>query len=88
VALEALNNALRHAQAENVSISIHRQDNQLSMVVEDDGRGFDVETGLEAGGLGLGSMRRRIAKINGAIAFDSLPGQGTRIKITTLLPDD
>lgn len=86
VALEALNNALRHANAENVGIFIRRQKNQLSMVIEDNGNGFNVEAGLQAGGMGLSSMQRRITKINGNIAIDSQPGQGTRITVTTLLP--
>lgn len=86
IALEALNNALRHANAENVSIVLHREQNQLRMVVEDDGRGFDVAIGFQAGGMGLNSMQRRIAKINGTVTVDSLPAQGTRVTAFAQLP--
>lgn len=86
IALEALNNALRHANAENVSIAVHRQQDQLQMIVEDDGCGFDVAAGLQAGGMGLSSMQRRIAKINGTVTVHSQPEQGTRITAFTQLP--
>lgn len=86
IALEALNNALRHANAENVSITLRRHNNQLLMVVEDDGRGFDVATGLKTGGMGLSSMQRRVTKINGNMTVHSQPGRGVRITVRTRLP--
>jgi signal transduction histidine kinase len=77
IAREAVSNAARHAQT--TSVSVRLQDGCL--VVEDEGRGFDVSRG-RAGGFGLTSMRERAAAIGAAVSVTSVPGQGTRVEVT------
>ena len=77
IAREAVSNAARHAQT--ASVLVWLQDGCL--VVEDEGRGFDVSRG-RAGGFGLTSMRERAAAIGAAVSVTSVPGQGTRVEVT------
>lgn len=80
VALEALNNALRHARAANVDIILTEEKGDLVMVIADDGVGFDLNNqGL--GGMGLGGMKKRIHKVGGHLVVISRPGMGTRITV-------
>lgn len=83
---EALNNAVKHAKASQISVIVGTRDGRLSVVVEDDGRGFDVEqvdrAELElAGGFGLRGMRERAELIGGVLAIDSTKGVGTTIRL-------
>jgi signal transduction histidine kinase len=50
------------------------------MEVSDDGIGFDVESILEKGGIGLTNMQERAAKLGGFFQVSSTPGKGTKIK--------
>ena len=77
---EALNNIVKHAGADEAAISL-RLSPLCSLRVEDGGRGFDLEAGLGAGGLGLRGMRERAAEIGWDLRVDSAPGQGTRIVV-------
>jgi signal transduction histidine kinase/ligand-binding sensor domain-containing protein len=80
---EALNNIARHARATEVSIVILVADNSLSVIIEDNGRGFSGEVKND-GADGLENMRRRIAEINGQFQIKSEPGAGTRISFNGL----
>ncbi len=60
-------------------MSKHEQ--QLSLVVEDDGKGFDVETIKNREGIGLHSMQKRIELMGGKMDIDSAVGKGTSINI-------
>jgi signal transduction histidine kinase len=77
VILEALNNTLRHAEASQVDIQLHRAPDGLSLFVIDDGRGFDPEE--LSHGMGLNNIRERAAQLKGEIHIDSKPGRGTAI---------
>jgi PAS domain S-box-containing protein len=85
VAQEALNNALKHAHAAEVRVNL-RQDElgSITLIVKDNGQGFELETAAEGSGLGLISMRERVEKLSGTISYQSTPGRGTEIQI--LLP--
>jgi PAS domain S-box-containing protein len=77
VAQEALTNVLKHAQARRVSLILRRSRDQVLLVVEDDGRGLDLEGGLKAaaaGRLGLLGMQERLALVGGTLAVESTPG--------------
>ena len=80
----ALTNAAKHAQPSNVSVTMQRRDDQLSIIVEDDGKGFDVET-VSAGPVdkrfGLSAMEERVRPFSGRVAFESSPGSGTTVFI-------
>jgi signal transduction histidine kinase len=91
VVLEALNNVTRHAQARRVSIILERRDDHAIAIVEDDGRGFDVETVIEAlranQRLGLLGMRERLAQVGGTLTVESSPGSGTTMIARIPLPN-
>lgn len=73
---ESLTNIVKHAQAGSVSIVIGRKDDAVTVVVEDDGVGFDPDRTRE-GGLGVIGMRERVALIGGRLTIESRPGAGT-----------
>jgi signal transduction histidine kinase len=82
IAQEALNNALRHAEANAVTVTIRFDDEALSLKVADDGQGFDPEAVRGGGGLGLVSMAERAAQLGGELTIDAVPGQGTSVEVT------
>ena len=79
VAQEALNNALRHAGASGVKVSLAQTPRQVVLEVSDDGHGFASDT--PSGGLGLASMRERAASAGGKLAVRSTP-RGTTVTMT------
>jgi signal transduction histidine kinase len=82
IAQEALNNALKHARATEVVLSIRVDENSIDLEVADDGRGFDPAVVRDAGGLGLIGMQERADKIEGRLAIHSAPGEGTRVCVS------
>ncbi|MDZ7799254.1 MAG: histidine kinase [Trueperaceae bacterium] len=80
IAQEALANAVRHARATRVTLSLHRTDAAWVLRVADDGRGFDVARTRDRG-VGLASMRERAEALGGRIDIDTrVGGDGTRIE--------
>jgi len=73
---ESLTNVVKHAHAATVSIVLARGDDSVSLVVEDDGVGFDPATPSE-GGIGLVGMQERVALLGGRLSIESRPGAGT-----------
>jgi signal transduction histidine kinase len=84
VAQEALHNAAKHGAARHVSITVTAEQDALTMVIADDGRGFDVRS--TSRGLGLISMRERLEAFGGTFRVQSTPGAGTRLQATVPLP--
>ncbi len=80
IAQEALNNALKHAEAGMVTVRIRPEDGRVVLEVADDGRGFDREEVQHGGGMGLGSMRERARQMGGVVTVLSSPGEGTTVK--------
>lgn len=76
---EIITNILRHSKAENVSVELYTNDEDLVLAVEDDGVGFVPEQKFE--GAGVVGMRERAALVNGTITFDSTPGMGTHVRV-------
>jgi signal transduction histidine kinase len=81
IAQEALTNALRHSGARRVSLVVERREKSILMVVEDDGRGFDVETASRSGRLGLPGIRERAEMLGGTLIVESSPGSGTTLVV-------
>jgi len=78
---EALTNVLKHAGAKHVSILLTRKNESVSIVIEDDGRGFRPgETGDS--GLGLAGMQERVNLLDGTLAIESSPGKGTTLVVS------
>ncbi|MCA9961628.1 MAG: GAF domain-containing protein [Anaerolineales bacterium] len=85
IAVEALNNALKHAHATAVSVYLAPEPHgTITLVVTDNGQGFEMATAVNAGGLGLTSMSERAAELGGTLTIETSAGQGT--KITVRLP--
>ena len=85
VVQEALTNIVKHSEAKNASLIMENRGNSLKVIIEDSGKGFDVEKvmGLEMDGkLGLFGMQERVSLVNGNITIESAPGTGTSIYIT------
>jgi signal transduction histidine kinase len=75
---EALINIVKHAEARNVSILLLRRERTATVVIEDDGKGFDPAATREEG-LGLLGMRERVALHDGRLTVESVPGSGTTL---------
>lgn len=81
VAVEALNNALKHARATAVTVRIRPRATGVELVIADNGCGFDPEMAGDRSGVGLASMRERVARLGGALTLRSVPGEGTTIRV-------
>ena len=82
IAQEALNNALKHALASEVTVyldSSHSE--QVVLRIEDNGRGFDLETAAQSDGMGLTTMQERAENFAGKVLIQSTPGQGTIVEV-------
>jgi signal transduction histidine kinase len=82
---EALNNALKHAGASEISVALTLESGVLRLRLTDNGRGFDPSA-TARGGNGLGNMARRTRDIHGTFELNSAPGQGARIELRIPLP--
>jgi signal transduction histidine kinase/ligand-binding sensor domain-containing protein len=81
---EALRNAVKHAQARHVTVTIHYEPRQLRLVIHDDGKGMDAERmdrQQPTGHFGLPGMRERAAIVRGQLGVRSSPGSGTEIEL-------
>ncbi|HEU0335125.1 MAG TPA: GAF domain-containing protein [Gaiellaceae bacterium] len=76
---EALTNVVRHAEARHVSVVVTRKNASVSVVIEDDGKGFEPERAAEGGGVGLLGMRERVQLLDGTLSVESSPGAGTTL---------
>ncbi|MBG6179546.1 sensor histidine kinase [Arthrobacter sp. CAN_A1] len=82
VAREVLTNAVKHAQANTVYLSLLREDSSTVMTIKDDGRGFNPEEGSPDGHLGLRIMRDTIREAGGSLQVLSGGGRGTSVIAT------
>jgi signal transduction histidine kinase len=73
---ELLNNILRHAQATHALVQLSLSQDMLTITVEDNGKGFNVQD-VEPGGIGLQTVRSRVHAFDGNIDFESEEGSGT-----------
>jgi signal transduction histidine kinase len=86
IAQEALANALKHASPSAVKVSLRVDEQGATLEVTDDGRGFEpANVSRDGRGLGIFSMRERVALVDGAFDLTSGPGMGTRVRATVPL---
>lgn len=78
---ESLTNIERHAGAARIDIELRLAPDAIDLSVKDDGAGFTPGTRGQGGGMGLIGMRERALGVGGALAIDSRPGQGTRVRL-------
>lgn len=76
---ELINNVLKHAEAKHVSLQIGRRDEKIILMMEDDGRGFDIHTHKD--GYGLHNLAARTKLMHGTMIIDSNIGKGTSVLI-------
>jgi signal transduction histidine kinase len=76
---EALTNAVRHAEATEVVVTLEVQAGELRVEVSDNGHGFDPEVARTGGRHGLAGMRERVRIHHGTLAIDAAPGRGTTV---------
>jgi len=90
IAQEAITNIIRHGKASHASVVVLRQLNDITMLVEDNGQGFDVAATQEKGDqcLGLMGMKERVNLLGGSFVIASAPGEGTTIRVRIPLGED
>ena len=76
---ELVSNVLKHAKASELSIAVTRTPGRLSVMVTDNGIGFDIDTPKE--GMGLENVRSRAAALGGKVQVDSTPGAGSTVSV-------
>lgn len=72
---ELTNNILKHSKAENIEIQLIKREQQICLMVEDDGVGFDINK--QANGIGLTNIKSRIEALNGTVNIESVVGKWT-----------
>ncbi|MCJ7824786.1 MAG: GAF domain-containing sensor histidine kinase, partial [Anaerolineales bacterium] len=85
ITIEALNNVLKHAQADTVRITIRCEEGNVDLEVRDDGQGFDPQDAYN-GGMGLTNMAERAEKLGADLTIDASPDKGTSIRVIVPLP--
>lgn len=76
-----IENVLRHANASEVTVQIRGESGTLSVSIEDDGKGFDFQKAIKAGGRGLLNVKQRIQGLDGTLNVESNPNLGTSIML-------
>jgi signal transduction histidine kinase len=79
---EAINNALRHAQAQHIFVELAFETARVRLCIQDDGQGFEPQNQGESGGFGLTGMRQRVERLQGSLTISSKLGQGTEVAVT------
>ncbi|HSG44949.1 MAG TPA: GAF domain-containing sensor histidine kinase, partial [Anaerolineales bacterium] len=85
IAREALNNTIKHANASKILLDIKKESDKVSMVISDDGIGFEPKTAHQDGCLGLVSMKERAQSHGWVLLVESSPGNGTKITVEAKL---
>ncbi|HSN75535.1 MAG TPA: GAF domain-containing sensor histidine kinase [Anaerolineae bacterium] len=85
IAQEALNNVRKHAAAQHVALHLHFSAADITLQVLDDGVGFDRQAVPDEELGGLRSIAERTARMGGILAYDSTPGEGTRVQVMVTL---
>jgi signal transduction histidine kinase len=78
---ECVNNVIKHSGATLLDISLTKETNELTLTVEDNGRGFDTSKKDVFEGIGLRNIISRVEFLKGNAEFDSEPGRGTVVAV-------
>ncbi len=78
---EGLQNIIKHSGSATAKVQLMSIENELCLIISDQGCGFDSTVATDDGSLGLVSMRERVRLVRGQISVESRKGEGTRIKV-------
>jgi len=78
---EAVRNAARHSGVKRIEVELADKLGEIHLIASDSGRGFDIKTAKQRGGLGLTSMQERVRLVGGTITIDSKPLAGTTVHV-------
>ena len=82
---ELLNNAVKHSGAAIILVQVMRHDNNLTITVEDNGKGFNKEEVQLMKGTGLKNIQSRVDYLKGQLDIKSTPGKGTSVHIDCII---
>ena len=82
VGQEAINNARKYAQANKIIVNLSFKGDEVVLVVQDDGKGFNIDEVAAMGGTGIGNMRERCRLIKASFGLTSHLGEGTKLTIS------
>jgi signal transduction histidine kinase len=90
IAQEATANIIKHAKASHASFVVLRQLHEVTMLIEDNGQGFDSEAASKKcdSCLGLMGMQERVNLLGGSFVIESAPGEGTTIRVILPLGEE
>jgi signal transduction histidine kinase len=81
VVQELINNSIKHAAARSAIVQLTKEHNQLSITVEDDGKGFDTNLLNLSKGIGWSNIQNRVEFLKGKLDVNSQPDKGTSVLI-------
>jgi PAS domain S-box-containing protein len=81
VTQESLHNIWKHAESNRLKVMLRASNEEIELIVEDFGKGFDIESTKGKGGLGLISMQERVRLVGGSFAITTRAGDGTRVQV-------
>jgi signal transduction histidine kinase len=82
---EALSNCIKYAEADSIRVFLVKVQADLVLTVKDNGKGFDVDSGMGSG-IGLISMRERAQSHQGVFTIRSTPASGSEVEVSIPLP--
>jgi signal transduction histidine kinase len=78
---ELLTNAIKHAEAIDIRLSLDQQDDSLFLLYTDNGKGFDYSQAYQKRSFGLKNIETRAQMLHGSVVFETKPGHGLRVII-------
>jgi len=76
---EAINNAAKHSDASKVSVTLSLKEHNVEMIIQDNGRGFEVRNSFA--GNGMGTLRKRVEELAGNFKIHSFKNEGTALEL-------
>ncbi len=77
---ELVSNVIKHAEASKVDIHLTQSDKEFNLIVEDNGKGYNIDSSTN-NGIGMANVKQRVEKMGGVITIDSHVGKGTTVII-------
>jgi len=78
---EILTNAIKHAEATEITVSLTQDEDSINIIIEDNGKGFNPKSITKKEGMGLNNITKKVEQLNGTFNIDSFEGKGTTILI-------